>query len=389
MATIYPKRKDGKIVSFKFKTFLGRDENGKQQFKCKTWIPDKQMAENRLLALAEKESIIWERQVQVDMEEQKNTFKPVEITFERFVKDVWQPAKMNLNEVRPTTIAFNNYILKIIIPYFDKLKLSEITSKTIEQYLDYLRNSYRSKNGKGLAPKTVKHHYCLLNLIFQYAFKLDYIDNNPLTKVDTPKLIKHRVDALTKDQVKTFIEELKTIPLMQRTMYTLLLTTGIRRGEMFGLKWKDIDFNNRLIRIERNVIYTKESGVIVGLPKTTAGIRDIPITDGMIRLLNEYKQGEKVFDNAFVFHTDNEPFKPHNPDYATRYLRKFMQRANLPNMSPHDLRHTCASMLLQSGADIKSVQDILGHADASTTLNFYVKSDMQNMRLSTDRAFNF
>ena len=117
MATIYPKRKDGKIVSFKFKTFLGRDENGKQQFKCKTWIPDKQMAENRLLALAEKESIIWERQVQVDMEEQKNTFKPVEITFERFVKDVWQPAKMNLNEVRPTTIAFNSYILKIIIIY--------------------------------------------------------------------------------------------------------------------------------------------------------------------------------------------------------------------------------------------------------------------------------
>ena len=76
MATIYPKRKDGKIVSFKFKTFLGRDEDGKQQFKCKTWIPDKQMTESKLLALAEKEAIIWERQVQEDIEEQENAFKP-------------------------------------------------------------------------------------------------------------------------------------------------------------------------------------------------------------------------------------------------------------------------------------------------------------------------
>ena len=87
MATIYPKRKDGKIVSFKFKTFLGRDENGKQQFKCRTWIPEKQIAENKLLALAEKEAIIWERQVQNQSLEQENAFKPIEITFEKFVRE--------------------------------------------------------------------------------------------------------------------------------------------------------------------------------------------------------------------------------------------------------------------------------------------------------------
>jgi len=89
MATIYPKRKDGKIVSFKFKTFLGRDEDGKQQFKCKTWFPDKQMTESKLLVLAEKEAIIWERQVQEDVEEQENAFKPIEITFERFVRGIY------------------------------------------------------------------------------------------------------------------------------------------------------------------------------------------------------------------------------------------------------------------------------------------------------------
>ena len=80
---------------------------------------------------------------------------------------------------------------------------------------------------------------------------------------------------------------------------------------------------------------------------------------------------------------------PRDPTYITKHMKKFMARIELPDMSPHDLRHTCATMLLQSGADIKSVQDILGHADASTTLNFYVKSDIENMRASTQKAFDF
>ena len=90
-----------------------------------------------------------------------------------------------------------------------------------------------------------------------------------------------------------------------------------------------------------------------------------------------------------MVHAETSPFDPHHPDFATDHLKKFMKKIGLPDMSPHDLRHTGASLLLQSGADIKSVQDILGHADASTTLNFYVKSDMNNMRTATENAFNW
>ena len=174
-----------------------------------------------------------------------------------------------------------------------------------------------------------------------------------------------------------------------RTMYTLLLTTGIRRGECFGLQWQDVDFINKSIHIERSVTYTSMSGIVIGLPKTDAGIREIPLTDGMINLLQEYKSKENAAATAFVFHSETSPFDPHHPDFATDHLKKFMKKIGLPDMSPHDLRHTCASLLLQSGADIKSVQDILGHADASTTLNFYVKSDMANMRTATANAFNW
>ena len=96
-----------------------------------------------------------------------------------------------------------------------------------------------------------------------------------------------------------------------------------------------------------------------------------------------------ITEESFVFHSAESTMLPRDPTYITKHMKKFMARIELPDMSPHDLRHTCATMLLQSGADIKSVQDILGHADASTTLNFYVKSDIENMRASTQKAFDF
>jgi len=389
MATIYPNRKDGKIISVKLKAYLGRDMYGKQVFKCKNWIPDKEMTEKKLLALAEKEAILFEYEAAAQYEEEQKAFKPNEILFKDFVQEIWMPSKINLEGIRPTTIAFHTFILRIVLPYFENKKLKDITDKDITKYLEYLRKDYRTAQNKPLAPKSIRHHYCTLNLIFSYAVKLEYIEKNPLAKVDTPKLVKRKVNALSKAETQIFIQEIQKLPLWQRTMYTLLLTTGIRRGECFGLQWQDVDFTNRLIRIERSVTYTTLSGIIVGLPKTSAGLREIPLTDGMLRLLEEYKATEQAAANAFVFHAETSPFAPHHPDFATYHLKEFMKKINLPDMSPHDLRHTCASLLLQSGADIKSVQDILGHADASTTLNFYVKSDMSNMRKATANAFNW
>jgi integrase len=83
----------------------------------------------------------------------------------------------------------------------------------------------------------MRHHYCTLNLIFDYALKLGYVYANPLAKAKTPKLAKHKVDALSKGEVLAFIREIDKLPKMQCLMYTLLLTTGVRRGECFGLQW--------------------------------------------------------------------------------------------------------------------------------------------------------
>lgn len=392
MASVYPNRKDGKIVSFKFKVFLGRDENGKQKTKCTTWIPPKSTSESKLLLLAEKEAVMWEKQMLEEIEIQKQALTPNEISFENFVESVWFPSQISSSNYRPTTRTFHQSLLKIIVPYFQKQKLRDITASNIEQYLDYLRNSYKSIRNQPLAPKTIRHHYCLLNLIFEHALKHDYIITNPLQNVDSPKLVKHRVDALSKNHVIRFLEELEALPLATRLIYTLLLTTGIRRGECFGLQWGDIDFQNQTLKIQRNVTYSANNGIVVGKTKTEAGEREIPLTDRAIILLKAYMAQERglylLTEESFLFHPSESTMIPRDPTYITKHMKKFMARIELPDMSPHDLRHTCATMLLQSGADIKSVQDILGHTDASTTLNFYVRSDIENMRASTQRAFN-
>ncbi len=392
MATIYPNFKNGKIVSFKFKAFLGRDKNNKQIFRCKTWIPEKQMSENKLKILAEKEATIWEHQLTEDVCNIQQISTPDHMTFESFVNAIWFPEYMNTDKRRAATVAFHDYILRTILPYFGQEKLSHITPNRIEEYLDYLKNTYKTKDNQSLSPKTIRHHYGTLNLIFSYAEKTGHITSNPITKVDVPKIPKQKVNALSKSQVMTFIEEVEKLPIMQQAIYHLLLTTGIRRGECYGLKWQDVDLENMLIHIERNVTYTKTDGLQIGPPKTDLGIRDIPLTKHTTSLLSEYKvhlsYSYNVEHNMFVFPSSNSPYEPHQPAYITKHMKKFMKRIGLTDMSPHDLRHTCASLLLQSGADIKSVQDILGHSDASTTLNYYVKSDMNVMRLSAQKAFD-
>lgn len=391
MASVYPKTKDGKIVSFKFKAFLGRDENGKQIIRCTTWIPDRIMSEKKLQQLAEKKAVIWEREAHEQYENDKNSFQPKNISFTAFVNDVWMPYQQNDKELRPTTITFRTYLLKIIMSYFKDYQLGDITTENIEQYMNYLRNTYRTKKDASLSTQTLKHHRSTLNLIFTYAVKLRYIELNPVDKIESPKLTKHKVDAFSTNEVSIFLNEVYKLPLRQRTMYMLLLTTGIRRGECFGLQWNDIDFTNEILNVKRNVTFSSITGVHIGSVKTFSGERTIPLTKRMLEILYEYKHRQNLMapldGTMYLFSASDDPYKPQNPTYITKHMKRFMKRVGLPDMSPHDLRHTCATLMLQNGADIKSVQDMLGHSDASTTLNFYAKSDIQTMRQSADKAF--
>ena len=178
MASIYPTYKDGKIVSFKFKAFLGKDQNGKQIFKCSTWYPDKPMSEKKMLSLAQKEAILWENSLCTENEKTQEISCSQPISFREFVETKWIPAELNNNEHRNSTIAFRRYLLLVILDYLGDFNLTDIDDRRVGEYLDYLKNTYKTKQNKHPSKQTIRHHYCTLNLIFEYAIKQKYLTTN-------------------------------------------------------------------------------------------------------------------------------------------------------------------------------------------------------------------
>ena len=395
MATVIENKKNGKTVSFKFRAYLGRNEIGKQINQYTTWFAPDDLTPAKALKAAEKAAAEWETRIKEQyekevLEPQKKRERLINegrIPFTEFVHGFWFPLAINDGEHKRTTIDFYNNISKFADNYFKDRVIQTITAHDIQLFLNHLQTNEKSHKGTPLSPKTIRHIYRYLYTVFSFAAKQDFITSNPIEKVDCPKLPKKKVDALTKEQAEHFFAVIENCPLEFKCMLYLMITTGIRRGELLGLQWQDVNFSNSTIEIKRNVVHTAKNGALIDTPKTECSFRTIPLIPKVQALLKEYQSNNernfKAKDFLFPSITDNT--KPRDPNSVTRRVKRFMKSNNLPDLSPHDLRHSCATLLLSNGADIKSVQDILGHTDASTTLNFYVRSDLQNMKNATEK----
>ena len=355
MASIKENKKNGKTVSFRFTVCLERDIRGKQIRRYTTWTPPEGLTPSKAKKAAERAADLWEEETKAEYQKEKEAAAngqaysiPPEKRrddFVSFVEDTWLPLQVRSGNDKPTTVDFYQHMAKTITNYFNGAVLQEIGPLDIQKYLVYLRTEYKSKLGKPLSPKSLRHQYGTLNLIFGYAERQEMIAKNPMKKVDAPKKEKKPVDALTQEQAARFFSLLSACPLDFRCILQLLITTGIRRGECMGLQWKDIDEKACTITIERNVSYTPESGVIVSTPKTANSVRTIPIMSSTLHLLQQLKQETQrqhpgtILKSAFLFLKGNDVFTPKDPNSVTRRVKRFMKNNGLPDLSPHDLRH--------------------------------------------------
>ena len=393
MAALTPIVKDGKIRAYRFRACVGRDNIGRQIFRSVTWSVPDGLTPSKAERAANRAAEQWEADARAEykkdmLDPERTKARNIEnrkTPFSTFVLEQWFQICIDNGEHKPKTVSFYNDTVKNLVVYFDRLPIQNITATDIQKFLIYLRTK------RQFAPQTVHHHYRTLNMIFAYALRQELITNNPMDKVDPPKLLKKPVDAFSPEAAKEFFSALNDCPLDFRCMLHLMITTGIRRGECIGLKWRDIDFNSAVIRIERNVTYTAKNGLTVSTPKTSASLRTIPLMRTALNLLESLfkeqatEHPNTILDDSFVFPSEADIFSPRDPNAVTHRVKRFMKSHNLPDMSPHDLRHSCATLLLSSGADVKSVQEILGHTNASTTLNFYVKADINQMQIAADK----
>ena len=225
MATIEMRVSKNKERAYKFRVFLGKDENNKQIFETTTWKPPQGLTVAKERKLAEAEAYCWEQTIKgtglyqreaytsaLPLTQPKPLESPVE-TFKSFVEETWIPFKVASGILRPSTVAMYDYILRLILPKLGHLDITKIKPLDIMHYLKYLRNEHRTPQGKPVSDKTLKHHFNILRIIFNYAEKLEVIEKNPIKKVDAPKVSKKPVEALTQEEAKHFFKELANCKL--------------------------------------------------------------------------------------------------------------------------------------------------------------------------------
>ena len=260
MATIREVKKKGKIISYCFTVSLGRDEQGKQIRKNLTWKPTEGMTPAKARKAAERAAAEWELEVRGNSRqrnEEKNQVQVIQNVpperkddFVSFVNDTWFSLFICNGDRKETTTVFYADIASYITKYFAGAVLEEITPIQIQAYLKFLRTDRERRTGKQLSASYLRHHYGTLRNIFGYAEQNDFLTKNPMDRVPAPKKPKKPVDALTKEEAALFLMKLSDRPLDFRCMMYILLTTGLRRGECVGLKWKDVDEKNSVLHVD-------------------------------------------------------------------------------------------------------------------------------------------
>ena len=298
------------------------------------------------------------------------------LTLRQYGERVFMPAKaVTMSENGRSS--YQNCLDRRIYPALGDMKMPEITPAQIRALLLDIQ-------AQGKAHATVIKTYTILHTLFKMAYLGDMIDRNPMDKVERPKPRKDEVKAsepaaYTAEEVKRLLATLKDEPLKWQALIRLLIDTGIRRGECCALKWQNVNFKTGEIRIAGNLCYTAAKGVYLDTPKS-GRIRVVYASDDTMVLLRQLRieQAKKAV-SAFVFTKEGGP-EPMHPQSPTRYLKKLSDRSGIPDLHPHKLRHTFASIAITNGADVASVSEVLGHSDKAVTLRLYTHADQESMK---------
>ncbi len=278
-----------------------------------------------------------------------------------------------------------------LLPYFGHFYINKIRPTDIMKFYDLLEKDTQlvrkkgnngSKTKKPLSGKTILEHHRLLRAMLHKAVYWQLIVANPAERVQAPRAKKPKRKSYDDEQTKILLENLEQLSI-EDTKYkvAIILTvfTGVRLGELMGLEWQDIDFKNGIISINRSSQYLSDMGVFTKVPKTESSIREIAIPEFIISLLEEYKlwyEEQKSIYNE-LWNDSNRLFvqadgKPMHPSTISKWFVRYVGQIRLPVINFHGLRHTNASLLVAQNVDIAVISARLGHAQISTTLDFYV-----------------
>ena len=370
MASITPrKNKNGIIISYAIKVFTYTDALGTDHYENATFKVDPNWKESTARKKAEAYAIKFEKEIK------DGAISNSRKRFDEYADYVIE-LKETTGKCKITTLDRYRQMRKQIYPAIGYIKLPDLRP----DHLNKLYMDLKSGNttGNPLSPKTIRNYHGFISTVLEQAFKEGLVITNVAHRADPPKVEQRDPEHLELDQLKELFKALEAEPIKWRTAITLLANTGVRRGELCGLKWENVNLSSGIIEINLNLVRNRKTGkTIIQTPKTKTSIRTIYITSSETKLLKEYKAwqneerlrlGEYFRDQGFVFTQDDGD--PIAPDSLTNYCNKLSKKTGI-YIHPHMFRHTQASLLIANGASIPDVSKRLGHAQISTTMNIY------------------
>jgi len=293
---------------------------------------------------------------------------------------------------------YRNYDVMIrnhINPEIGDKKLNNLKVREVQELLNYKFNNGRINGEGGLSHRTVKYICQTLSTALNQAIKEGIINKNVCEAVELPKKQEEKeLQTWNKNQVNKFLQAAEDSRYY--SIFNLALNTGMRRGELIGLKWKDVFLDKNRIRVNRQVVRTDE-GLIFKKVKTESGNRTIPITKSLVDYLKSHRikqkekklaMGEAFKDNDLV--TCNKSGAPVGPRSLVRKFKKLLKDVGLPEIRFHDLRHTFSVNYLENG-DINELQKILGHSSIDVTIDTYshvTEEMLNNVERNINKMYN-
>jgi len=357
-----------------------RDENGKRKTPwISTNLPvkgNKKRAENFMLDV--RRNFVPPN---VQRIEEREAMQKGDILFTDFLLKWLRVAK---STVKLTTYAsYEMMATRIIIPYFETLniKLKELTTEDIQEFY--------SAQLERVSANTVIHYHAVIHRALKYAVKIKTIQSNPAVNVERPRKEKFIGSFYDKKEINTLFDIIQGHPL--EVAIKLAAFYGLRREEIIGLKWTAIDFENNTLTIQHTVTECNLDGkhieVASDTAKTDSSLRTMPLVTNFRAMLLAKKEKQEHYrklcgrsyckeylDYIFV----NEMGERWKPRYLSDGFKRILEQNGLRRIRFHDLRHTCASLLLANNVPMKKIQEWLGHSDFSTTANIYAHLDYQS-----------
>ena len=377
--------------SYLIRVSCGYDINGNHKEQSMTWKTDEGLTKKLIEKELNRQAVMFE-------ESGNHGFKTSTMKFQELAEEWFE--NYAKNALRSITYERMLQLTHRVYPAIGHLRIDKITAKHLQGFVNSLaKEGANEKTDKPLAPKTIRHNLSFISDVFSYAVRIDLVSDNPCRKVTIPKGEVKEKPIYSQEEIAQLLTAINGEPTKYRAFFFLIAYSGFRRSEMFGLKWKDIDFENNIISIKRTSNYTSERGIYTDTTKTKRSKRVLKISPYIMGILKELKDeqdeealrlGDKWVESDRLFVKWNG--EPMNNQTPYGWLKEFCEKNDMPFYGIHSFRHFAASALISSGLDVVTVSGALGHCNSGTTLNVYAhmfQTAQARVAQAMDGAFSF